>query len=101
LNHVSFQTTRDIGCLLTPAASVVIDQHLFELLLDAEGVGGVRSSPLGTFNEMGDDDPEATFGRVAGKINGGALAYLHIVNPAIAAIEKGIEPDLGALRMLG
>ena len=61
---------------------------------------GVRLSPLGTFNDMGDDHPETTFGRVAEKLNGSALAYLHIVNPAVAAIEKGIEPDLGALRML-
>ena len=62
---------------------------------------GVRLSPLGPFNDMGDDDPETTFGRVAEKLNGGALAYLHIVNPAIVgAIEKGIEPDPGALRML-
>jgi N-ethylmaleimide reductase len=61
---------------------------------------GVRLSPLGTFNDMGDDDPETTFGHVAEKLNGSALAYLHIVNPAVAAIEKGIEPDPGALRML-
>jgi N-ethylmaleimide reductase len=61
---------------------------------------GVRLSPLGTFNDMGDDDPETTFGHIAEKLNGGALAYLHIVNPAVAAIEKGIEPDPGALRML-
>ena len=61
---------------------------------------GVRLSPLGTFNDMGDDDPETTFGRVAEKLNGSALAYLHIVNPAVAAIEKGIEPDPSALRML-
>jgi N-ethylmaleimide reductase len=61
---------------------------------------GVRLSPLGTFNDMGDDDPETTFGHVAEKLNGGALAYLHVVNPAVAAIEKGIEPDPGALRML-
>jgi N-ethylmaleimide reductase len=57
-------------------------------------------SPLGTFNDMGDDDPEMTFGHVAEKLNEDALAYLHIVNPAVAAIEKGIEPDPGALRML-
>jgi N-ethylmaleimide reductase len=61
---------------------------------------GVRLSPLGTFNDMGDDDPETTFGHVAEKLNGGALAYLHNVNPAVAAIEKGIEPDPGALSML-
>jgi hypothetical protein len=57
-------------------------------------------SPLGTFNDMGDDDPETTFGHVAEKLNRRALAYLHIVNPAVAATEKGIEPDPGALRMV-
>jgi N-ethylmaleimide reductase len=61
---------------------------------------GVRLSPLGTFNDMGDDDPEMTFGHVAEKLNGGALAYLHIVNPAVTAIEKESELDPGALRML-
>ena len=31
---------------------------------------GVRLSPLGTFNDMGDDDPETTFGHVAEKLTG-------------------------------
>ena len=61
---------------------------------------GVRLSPLSTFNDIGDDDPETTFGHIAEKLNGSALAYLHIVNPAVAAIEKGIEPDPGAMGML-
>ena len=34
-----------------------------------------------TFNDMGDDDPETTFGQDAEKLNGGALAYLHINAP--------------------
>jgi len=33
-------------------------------------------SPLGTFNDMGDDDPETTFGRVAEKLNGGSNPIL-------------------------
>jgi N-ethylmaleimide reductase len=61
---------------------------------------GVRLSPLGTFNDMGDDDQETTFGYIAKKLNSGGLAYLHVVNPAAAAIEKGIEADPGAKRML-
>jgi N-ethylmaleimide reductase len=61
---------------------------------------GVRLSPLGSFNDMGDDDPETTFGSIAEKLNSCALAYLHVVNPAAAAIEKGIEPDSGARRVL-
>jgi N-ethylmaleimide reductase len=61
---------------------------------------GVRLSPLGTFNDMGDDDPETTFGYVAGKLNDYRLAYLHVVNPDAAAMEKGAEPSAGASRML-
>jgi N-ethylmaleimide reductase len=61
---------------------------------------GVRLSPMGTFNDMGDDDPETTFGYVAEKLNEYPLAYLHIVNPALTALEKGIEPELRKLRMI-
>ena len=55
---------------------------------------GVRLSSLGTFNDMGDDDPETTFGHVAEKLNGGARAYLHFVNPAVAATRRGSSPTL-------
>ncbi len=45
---------------------------------------GVRLSPEGTFNDMGDDDPEALFGHVASRLNDFDLAYLHVVQPEIA-----------------
>lgn len=45
---------------------------------------GVRLSPLGSFNDMGDDDPEALFGYVAEQLNRFNLAYLHIVEPEMA-----------------
>lgn len=61
---------------------------------------GVRLSPLGTFNDMGDDDPETTFGYLAETLNDYRLAYLHIVNPASAALEKGRAPEPQAERML-
>ena len=61
---------------------------------------GVRLSPLGTFNDISDDDPETTFGYVAKKLSDYRLAYLHLVNPAVAAIEQGTEPDPRATRML-
>ncbi|RZI40883.1 alkene reductase [Herbaspirillum sp. HC18] len=62
---------------------------------------GVRLSPLGTFNDVSDHDPEGTFGYIADKLSNFELAYLHVVNPAAAAIEKGLEPDAAAQRMLG
>jgi len=42
---------------------------------------GVRLSPHGIFNDMGDNDPDTTFGHIAEKLNAYNLAYLHLVNP--------------------
>lgn len=61
---------------------------------------GVRLSPLGSFNDIGDQDPEKTFGCAAKRLSEYGLAYLHLVNPAIAELELGTEPDPRALRML-
>jgi len=61
---------------------------------------GVRLSPLGTYNDINDDEPETTFGTIADKLSAYRLAYLHVVNPALAAIEQRAEPDARALRMI-
>ena len=61
---------------------------------------GVRLSPLGSFNDMSDAEPEVTFGTVAQLLSDLRFAYLHIVNPGLAAIEKGKAPDAGAEQML-
>jgi N-ethylmaleimide reductase len=61
---------------------------------------GVRLSPLGTFNDIADDDPEATFGYVSEMLTRYELAYLHLVNPAITAIENHAEPDERSRRVL-
>jgi N-ethylmaleimide reductase len=61
---------------------------------------GVRLSPLGVANDIRDDDPEATFGFVADKLSACRLAYLHLVNPALASIKQGAEPDARSLRMI-
>jgi N-ethylmaleimide reductase len=61
---------------------------------------GVRLSPLGVFNDIGDKDPETTFGYAAGMLSDYGLAYLHLVNPATTAVENGAEPDERAGRVL-
>ena len=61
---------------------------------------GVRLSPLGTFNDIADEDPEATFGHVAEMLTRYGLAYLHLVNPATTAIENHAEPDDRSRRIL-
>ncbi len=59
---------------------------LLEVMEAATGVWGgdrvgVRLSPGGTFNTMGDSDPAQTFGYVARELNRFKLAYLHVVEP--------------------
>jgi NADH:flavin oxidoreductase / NADH oxidase family len=49
---------------------------------------------------MGDDDPEASFGHIAEKTQRGRARLSAHCQPAVAAIEKGIEPDPGALGIL-
>ena len=61
---------------------------------------GVRISPLGSFNDMSDDNPEETFGHVAERLNDYNLAYLHVINPAAAQVEQGRPPAPRALRMV-
>jgi N-ethylmaleimide reductase len=61
---------------------------------------GVRLSPLSTFNDISDDEPETTFGYTADQLNAYDLAYLHLVNPATAALESGTEPDARSMRMV-
>jgi N-ethylmaleimide reductase len=61
---------------------------------------GVRLSPLGNLNDIEDAEPEATFGTIAQGLSDLRLAYLHIVNPALATMEKNKQPDERARRML-
>jgi N-ethylmaleimide reductase len=61
---------------------------------------GVRLSPLGNLNDIEDAEPEATFGTIAQGLSDLRLAYLHIVNPAVATMEKNKQPDERARRML-
>ena len=61
---------------------------------------GVRLSPMGKANDIRDDDPLETYGYVAEQLNPRKLAYLHLVNPASAAVENRTTPDPLELRMV-
>ncbi|MDB4960632.1 MAG: N-ethylmaleimide reductase [Myxococcales bacterium] len=50
---------------------------------------GVRISPLSTFNDIQDDNPEATFSYVAEQLAEYKLAYLHVINPAATELQTG------------
>ena len=78
---------------------------LFEVVEAVKGVWGgdrvgVRLSPLGTFNDIGDSNPEATFGTIAEQLSGQDIAYLHLVNPATADLDQGREPNPRAVAVL-
>ncbi len=52
---------------------------------------GVRLSPSGTFNDMSDSNPEATFGYLVDQLNSFGLAYLHIVDALEGDIRHGAK----------
>ena len=60
----------------------------------------MRLSPLGKLNDIADDDPETTFGTIARLLSDFRFAYLHIVNPAVAALERGEPPDAQSERII-
>jgi len=49
---------------------------------------GVRISPFGTFNDMGDANPEETLASVVDMLNGHRPGYLHVVEDTIPADRK-------------
>jgi N-ethylmaleimide reductase len=50
---------------------------------------GIRLSPSGTFNDMYDSNPQATFGYVIEALNRFDLAYLHLVESGEADLRHG------------
>jgi N-ethylmaleimide reductase len=53
---------------------------------------GVRLSPSGTFNDMSDSDPKATFSYAIQALNRFNLAYLHLIEPTEADVRHGGTP---------
>jgi N-ethylmaleimide reductase len=62
----------------------------------------VRLTPMGRFMGMGDEAPEATFGYIVRKLNDYALAYLHLVEPAMVGVVKdeNFDPRWDAIMKL-
>lgn len=50
---------------------------------------GVRLSPYGTFNNIGDSDPVALFTAAIQKLNGYKLAYIHMIEPRATSAGGG------------
>ena len=50
---------------------------------------GMRLSPSGTFNDMSDSNPQATFGYLIDALNRFDLAYLHLVEAGVGDLRHG------------
>jgi N-ethylmaleimide reductase len=69
-----------------------------EAVVDVWGADkvGVRLSPQGSFNDMRDSDPAATFAYATEQLDRFGLAYLHVIEPPVAghpmSLPEGAEP---------
>jgi len=54
---------------------------------------GIRLSPTGTFNDMHDDDPVATFGTLASHLNDSGIAYIEVVEDSFQGNEAEGRPE--------
>jgi N-ethylmaleimide reductase len=48
---------------------------------------GVRVSPSSVFGQVGDSDPRALYGYLAGKLNELGVAYFHVIEPRISGAD--------------
>ena len=84
LNNSSNQRTDEYGGSFENRSRLPL--QVVTAAIDVWGPGrvGIRISPNGTFNEMGDSDPEGLFAYLAEELNHFDLAYLHVVEPRIS-----------------
>ncbi len=55
---------------------------------------GVRLSPLGQFNDIGDSDPQGLFSQVYAMLDARRLAYLHVVEQFPGTSPTALQTDL-------
>jgi N-ethylmaleimide reductase len=83
----------------TDAYGGSVDNRIRLLLEVTDAVGavcglsrtGIRISPLGTFNDMGDEDPEALFSALAKALAAKKPAYLHVVDPTYLSSTDDVD----------
>ncbi len=81
LNTTSNQRDDEYGGSVANRARLTLQVvDAVEATIGADRVG-VRISPLGQFNSMGMEDPEALYSYLAEQLNERGLAYLHVVSP--------------------
>lgn len=91
----SASNLRDDGYGGTPANRARLLLEVTDAVVAAIGAKrvGVRLTPMGRFMGMGDGTPEETFGGIARELDRRAIAYLHLVEPAIVGTVKDDARD--------
>ena len=79
----NFRTDRYGGSRLNRSRLLLEVTEAVTGIWGAERVG-IRLSPINSFNDMSDTDPEATFGVVVNALNRFGLAYIHVVEVDMA-----------------
>lgn len=69
--------------------------QVVEAVVDVWGTErtGIRVSPSGSFNDMRDDDPVATFGRFAERLNETGIAYMEVVEDPFQGNHASGRPE--------
>ncbi|HEY9621743.1 MAG TPA: alkene reductase [Crinalium sp.] len=83
------QRTDEYGGPVENRARLLLEITKAVLGVWGSGRVGVRLSPSGTFNDMRDSNPEATFGYAVEALNHFDLAYLHLVEANEADLRHG------------
>lgn len=93
LKSGSNQRTDDFGGSLENRMRLPL--MVVEAVIDVWGKDkvGVRISPTGSFNAMSDDNPVATFGAFAGRLNDLGIAYLEVVEDSFQGNHAEGRPE--------
>lgn len=91
LQDISNKRTDEYGGSIENRVRLLLE--VVHALVSVWGPGrvGVRIAPSGTFNGMGDSDPQRLFRHLASRLNEIGLAYLHVIEPRIKGGETLIE----------
>ncbi|NQD38485.1 alkene reductase [Permianibacter sp. IMCC34836] len=95
LNTASNQRDDEYGGTIANRARLtlqVVDAVLATIGADRVGV---RISPMGHFNSMGMDDPEAMYSYLSEELNKRGLAYLHVISPRSQVPADSADKETG------
>lgn len=98
LRDGSNKRTDNYGGSVENRARLLMEVTKAVVAVAGAGKVGVRISPVNSFNDMHDSDPQALFNYVTSELNQFNLAYLHAIEGDMTGSESGF--DFAALRKL-